>query len=94
MNKQELKKWNVELMITGIEHKIENTKHRLKGRKIKMTMSLSQPVEILEEWKGAPFQNERILRLGERQCLKRFDNLLELMKDVSFQIQKHIMQIK
>lgn len=42
--------WNVELMILlGIRHKMENMKDNLKGMKIKMVMSFSQPTEILEE---------------------------------------------
>lgn len=47
MSKQELKNWNGELMIPGIQHKIENIFMFL-CRKIKMALYLSQPVEILE----------------------------------------------
>lgn len=42
--------WNAELMLLlGIQHKMENMKDNVKSMKIKMAMSLSQPIEILEE---------------------------------------------
>lgn len=94
-----LTNWNMEVRILPrIQHKMGNMKDRLKRRKIKMRISLNQLLQILEEQtvdsRIREHSRMKDIENGEEAMSEKILEFIRTMKDVSLQIQKHIMQGK